>query len=255
MFESISLDGFPDADRRMAEIREVAGQYIAGMSPTVHVPAMLGYSVGNQYITKQITLIGVDETTYATVSDFGQLSAAPGESRAARFQSAKTAATTRSTTRPAIRRKAHAAHATWRMAGWEHRRRKAQYMPAVRRSGRFARRQSVHQAQTPADGGPTAESLFGATAEEGTDFDPAKEQHTGCVLGIGLCAYRTLDGADGFLAVPGDDVEISYPDGRQAAQGAQREVHDRRLLRKQDERIRLELRVRADPQSCRSSAA
>ena len=31
------------------------------------------------------------------------------------------------------------------------------------------------------------------------------------MLGIGLCAYRTLDGADGFLALPGDDVEISYP--------------------------------------------
>ena len=42
------------------------------MSPTVHVPAMLGYSVGNQYITKQITMIGVDETTYSSVSDFGQ---------------------------------------------------------------------------------------------------------------------------------------------------------------------------------------
>src|SRR5262245_35718909 len=72
VFESLSLDGFPDADRRMSEIRQVAGNYIAGMSPTVHVPAMLGYSVGNQYITKQITVIGVDEKTYSTVSDFGR---------------------------------------------------------------------------------------------------------------------------------------------------------------------------------------
>src|SRR3990172_2432715 len=72
VFESQSLDGFPDADRRMEEIRKVAGQYIAGMSPTVHIPAMLGYSVGSQYVTKQVTVIGVDESTYATVSDFGQ---------------------------------------------------------------------------------------------------------------------------------------------------------------------------------------
>ena len=42
------------------------------MSPTVHIPAMLGYSVGSQYVTRQITMIGVDESTYATVSDFGQ---------------------------------------------------------------------------------------------------------------------------------------------------------------------------------------
>src|SRR5215216_5680360 len=72
VFESVSLDGFPDADRRMAEIKKVAGDHIEGMSPTVHIPAMLGYSVGNQYITKQITMIGVDETTYSLVSDFGQ---------------------------------------------------------------------------------------------------------------------------------------------------------------------------------------
>ena len=58
VFESQSLDGFPDADRRMAEIKKIAGPYIAGMSPTVHIPAMLGYSVGSQYITRQITMIG-----------------------------------------------------------------------------------------------------------------------------------------------------------------------------------------------------
>src|SRR3990172_7446853 len=72
VFESISLDGFPDADLRMAEIKKVAGPYIAGMSPTVHIPAMLGYSVGAGYMTRQITMIGIDEATYANVSDFGR---------------------------------------------------------------------------------------------------------------------------------------------------------------------------------------
>src|SRR6185436_4251971 len=67
VFESQSLDGLPDADRRMTEIRKVAGQYIAGMSPTVHIPAMLGYSYGENYINRQITLIGVDEATYGAV--------------------------------------------------------------------------------------------------------------------------------------------------------------------------------------------
>src|SRR5882757_6575670 len=72
VFESRSLDGVPDADRHMQEIRKVAGQYIAGMSPTVHVPAMLGFTVGDEYVNKQISLIGVDEATYASVSDFGR---------------------------------------------------------------------------------------------------------------------------------------------------------------------------------------
>src|SRR3990170_1651766 len=86
VFESQSLDGFPDPDRRMAEIREVAGQYIAGMSPTVHIPAMLGYSVGSQYVTRQITMIGVDEATYSTVSDFGQFLQHPDNRKQLDFQ-------------------------------------------------------------------------------------------------------------------------------------------------------------------------
>ena len=61
VFESRSLDGIPDADWHMQEIRRVAGDYIEGMSPTVHVPAMLSFKVGDQYVNKQITLIGVDE--------------------------------------------------------------------------------------------------------------------------------------------------------------------------------------------------
>src|SRR5215211_416925 len=72
VFESYSLDGFPDADRRMAEIREVAGRFIAGMSPTTHVPALLNYRSQNADITRQITMIGVDEKTITSVSDFGQ---------------------------------------------------------------------------------------------------------------------------------------------------------------------------------------
>ncbi|HEX3599096.1 MAG TPA: FtsX-like permease family protein, partial [Lacipirellulaceae bacterium] len=50
-----------------------------------------------------------------------------------------------------------------------------------------------------------------ATAAEGTDFDPAHEQWPGAVLGIGLCAYRRSNNADGFFAIPGDDIAISYP--------------------------------------------
>src|SRR3972149_1158244 len=72
VFESRSLEGIPDAERHMAEINRVAGQYISGMSPTVVVPAMLGFRVNGQYVTRQISLIGVDQGTYASVSDFGR---------------------------------------------------------------------------------------------------------------------------------------------------------------------------------------
>src|SRR6476659_8150303 len=49
VFTSRRAEGLPDADRRMADIRRVAGDYITGMSPTVAVPALLSYSIGNQY--------------------------------------------------------------------------------------------------------------------------------------------------------------------------------------------------------------
>jgi len=201
VFESQSLDGFPDAERRMAEIRDVASEYIAGMSPTVHVPAMLGYSVGTQYITRQITLIGVDEATYATVSDFGEFLQHPQNRQQLDFQLKERGydVMDHQTNDPS--------KAVPRLqlndAGWAHRRRKAQFT------------QRVVVPEGSLDGNPfahvgAADSADGNNAR-GTYFDPAREQHTGCVLGIGLCAYRALDGSDGFLAVPGDDVKISYP--------------------------------------------
>ena len=48
-------------------------------------------------------------------------------------------------------------------------------------------------------------------AATGSDFDPATETHTGIVLGIGVCGYRLSDGVDRFVALPGDDVRVSFP--------------------------------------------
>jgi lipoprotein-releasing system permease protein len=72
VFESHGLDGFPDPEWHMAEIREVVGDDLEGITAVVHVPAMLNFQVRGQWITRQINLIGIDERTYASVSDFGQ---------------------------------------------------------------------------------------------------------------------------------------------------------------------------------------
>jgi len=42
-------------------------------------------------------------------------------------------------------------------------------------------------------------------------FDPAKEQYTGAVLGIALASFRTPEGEDRFLLLPGDDVKLIFP--------------------------------------------
>src|SRR5882757_7268968 len=78
VFESHSLEGFHDPERHMAEIRRIAGPYIAGMTPTVVVPAMLVFNVQGQWITRQVSFIGVDEKTHSQVSDFSRYLQHPG---------------------------------------------------------------------------------------------------------------------------------------------------------------------------------
>src|SRR4051812_45901303 len=70
--ESHGLDGFPDPEWHIAEIKKVLGDDLQGITATVHVPAMLSYQVRGQWVTKQVTLIGVDAATYAEVGDFRQ---------------------------------------------------------------------------------------------------------------------------------------------------------------------------------------
>lgn len=211
VFESVSLDGFPDADRRMNEIRKVAGPYIAGMSPTVHIPAMLGFPIGNSYYTKQITMIGVDEKTYATVSDFGQFLQHPTNRKQLDFNlkdggydTLDHQATDTSKVLPRVQMKG---------SGWPHRRQMSRYFShiavpeASQKEDPFQRRGTSNNSAA----NDAASQIGGTAANVGTDFNPEKEQHTGCVIGIGLCGYHAQDGSENFLALPGDDVQITYP--------------------------------------------
>src|SRR5215213_9535754 len=70
--EAHSMDGLVDPAWHMTEIRKAVGNDVVGMTAAVHVPAMLTMTVRGQVSTRQITLIGVDEATYADVSDFRQ---------------------------------------------------------------------------------------------------------------------------------------------------------------------------------------
>ena len=72
VFEGNSLEGFPNAEWHMKEIETVAGEWIEGMTATVVVPAMLSFQVGEQWITRQVQLIGIDAETQGQVSDFAK---------------------------------------------------------------------------------------------------------------------------------------------------------------------------------------
>ncbi|MFZ5829453.1 MAG: ABC transporter permease [Planctomycetota bacterium] len=51
----------------------------------------------------------------------------------------------------------------------------------------------------------------GMAAEPQRVFNPMQEQHTGAVVGIALASFRSPEGKDRFLLLPGDDVRLTFP--------------------------------------------
>src|SRR5436305_1553148 len=86
IIESHSLDGLVDPAWHIAEVRRVVGDDLVGITSAVHVPAMLTMTVRGQTSTRQITLIGVDEATYADVSDFREYLLHPENRKHLSFQ-------------------------------------------------------------------------------------------------------------------------------------------------------------------------
>src|SRR5215467_4085911 len=70
IIESHDMGGLPNPAWHMDEIRKVVGDQLVGSTAAVHVPAMLNIKFREEWSTRQVTLIGVDEATYADVSDF-----------------------------------------------------------------------------------------------------------------------------------------------------------------------------------------
>ncbi|QDS98113.1 ABC transporter permease [Adhaeretor mobilis] len=210
-----SMDGAPDAAAHMQTIRRTVGDDVVGMSPTVNVPALLYFDVygangKRQSVTRQITLVGIDKSTYADVSEFGNYLQHPKNRDQLDFQLRENGYDTidhmaedMSKVQPRKQMKS---------AGWGYRRYKS-----------MIEKQHAAEAATkqPKAGDEKAEvnepfDPFKAQAEangeaQGQEFDSAKEQHTGIVLGIGICGMRLANGSDHFLALPGDDVKISFP--------------------------------------------
>ena len=249
VFESHSLSGFQDPKWHMEEITRAAGGDIEGMTPTVAVPAMLSFQVRGQWLTRQVMFIGIDESTHSLVSDFGSYLQHPENRRQLSFalrdggydtfdSQAEGQAGENGPTRPAMEG-----------AGWTHRRMRVAREKLWREKAR-ARGDAAAEPTRPIDqqvdavlaatsadgeqpaatgdpaaGPPSNDAAAGTPAadatrrdpfraarpEEGDTMDPAKEQFTGIVPGIGLASFRDSDGVDRFLVLPGDDVKITFP--------------------------------------------
>ncbi|MDR3108314.1 MAG: ABC transporter permease, partial [Planctomycetaceae bacterium] len=57
-----SMDGFPDPEWHIEEIRKIAGDKIEGITPTVIVPGMISFQLGGsgQIQNMPIELVGID---------------------------------------------------------------------------------------------------------------------------------------------------------------------------------------------------
>lgn len=241
IFESHSLSGFQDPQWHMDEIRRAGGSDIESMTPTVAVPAMLNFQIRGQWITRQIMLIGIDEATHAGVSDFGQYLQHPAnrqqlsfDLREGGYDTVDSQAGLEDSTRPAMEG-----------AGWPHRRMRVererlwrekldadraaagvsakdpfegqgqpvrpvdQQVDAVLAVTATSEASSSNGADAPAM--PAQNPFEAAQPEQGTRMDPAKEQFTGIVPGIGLASFRDSTGMDRFLILPGDDVKVTFP--------------------------------------------
>jgi len=238
VFESHSLSGFQDPAWHMEEIRRAAGDSIAGMTPTVAVPAMLNFQVRGQWVTRQVMFIGIDESSHAQASDFGRYLQHPDNRKQLSFglreggyDTVDSQGDGPAPTRPALEG-----------AGWPHRRMRVERERLWRERQEDQARESSaagpvrpvdHQVDavlaategekppeeddSPADdkaddkAPARADPFRAARPEEGRRMDPAKEQFTGIVPGIGLASFRDSTGVDRFLVLPGDDVKITFP--------------------------------------------
>ncbi|NIP84599.1 MAG: FtsX-like permease family protein [Planctomycetales bacterium] len=218
VFESHGLEGFADADWHMGRIREIVGDRLAGITPTVHVPAMLNFQVGGRWVHRQVNFIGIDPATYGQVSQCGQYLQHPQNREAFSFQLRAGGYDQRDHLGGPQAAYRHG----MQHAGWAHRRRVAAREKAWLEAQTTVRPPSAAGQQALADPFTgIASPRLASDSQEGVQqdweplggqlFDKATEQHTGIVMGLALARFRGRDGDDHFLTLPGDDVRLTFP--------------------------------------------
>ena len=217
VFETHNMDGFADPQWHMEQIRQVAGDAIEGMTPVVHVPALLRIPVRGEYYTRQVNLIGVDTATYAQVSDCAEYLLHPDNCEQISFLLREGGYAPDKESFPL-------------KSGWERRRERAMYEKLVRdEQARVTPPRPVSTSADTAELPPSAtlprdpyaasipgdQYVEGGDKREGRVFDPSTEQHTGIILGIATCSLRGRDAEgqirDFYMAAPGDDVQVYFP--------------------------------------------
>ena len=234
------------ARRRLAHgarSASIAGDQIEGMTPTVVVPAMLNFQLRRQLdhaagaVDRHRPGDAGQRQRFQHVSATSGQPPATHELRAARGRLRHA--------QPPGRRRNMPERMQMRDAGWPHRRE----WPSLQK---YRAANSTTKSKPVARPTAAGRPLRRRTPQSKPDtFDPAKEQHTGVVLGIAMAGYRDRTAKTISCVLPGDDVKLTFPTVGTAAQGRQRQLHRRRFLRKQNGRIRRQFCLRAHRQAAR----
>ena len=249
VLRSHNLDGFPDPNWHMEEIRKQVGNDLEGMTAAIQVPAMVSFSHNGQWVTRPISLVGIDKETYGSVSEFSEFLLHPENRKKLSFL---------------LREEGYGTgkKVSFPASGWKRRRVQAEYEQAVIKHQTGA--DQFHSGIASPDGfdptqlDPPEDVSRGETVGDDADlpplpplpeldiqsdqietnsvvdginsvpfqqpldsieFDPMTEQHIGIVLGISICSIRGRDESgevqDYYLCLPGDDVKITFPNSGQ----------------------------------------
>lgn len=233
---SHGLEGIDDAAAVTGKIREVLKDDLAGLTTTVHVPAVLSYRVFDQWETRQVNLIGIDDATYASVSDFSKFLLHPANRAQLSFELRENGYDVHPDREPRIK-DAGWGYRRWRIRSqmlYDQHLEQAQVRQAGRSTVDSRVAPAAHEvaeppvaatcphcgeavAQQAPQGPPGFEGMTDPTLdeEEGHLFDPLVQQHPGIVLGIAISniKHRNAQGEaeDYFLCRPGDDVQLTFP--------------------------------------------
>ena len=240
--ETRGTSGISEPNWYIDRIRARLGNSVEGVTTVVTLPAMMTFHHNGSAHTQQINLIGIDQKTYASVSDFSKYLIHPDNQSQLDFK---------------LKQSGYAPErVALQPAGWEYRSRVEQLKkerlselekyrllqekiaaeqrnphsnplsennigtPSLETNGANSQSESSPTTQTEPNSidsmlaGPRIPTMqLGGGG--GRVFDASKEQRTGIVLGIGIGSVRGRDLAgkvkDYFFIRPGDDVNVAFP--------------------------------------------
>ena len=233
IFESSNdMRGMPNAPWHMDEIRNVAGDLIEEMTPTVVVPAMLTYHLGIEGAEPRsmpVELIGIDAPTQSRVSEITKYLQHPENRRELSFDLRESGYNIQGDSKDG----SGAFRYEMGYAGWEYRRTTATRKKARREHEEHERRMEQQFDPATYSLNPKTEEVAAASQGEPKDpfaeapsnpeavFDAAKQQHAGAVIGFNLSLMRRMDKTDPetgdrrvidrLALIPGDDVYLTFP--------------------------------------------